>query len=47
MLVELFQESSRQSNYSLIPKFLPCILVGCLIFPAMEPAAERLLVAEF
>lgn len=47
MLVELFQESSRQYNYSLVLKSPPCILVGYFIFPVMEPAAERLLVAEF
>lgn len=42
VLVQLFQENSRQSNCSLVSKSLPCILVGYLIFPV----AERLLVAE-
>lgn len=47
MLVQLLQENSRQSNYSLVPKSPPCILVGYLIFPVVERGAERLLVAEF
>lgn len=47
MLAQLFQENSRQSNYSLVPKSPPCILVGYLIFPVVEHGAERFLLAEF
>lgn len=46
MLVQLFQENSRQNNYSLVPKSPPCILVGYLIFPVVDLAAETHLVAE-
>lgn len=47
VFVELFQENSRQSNYSLVAKSPPCIFVGYLIFPVMEPVFESLLVVEF
>lgn len=47
VFIQLFQENSRQSNYSLVAKSPPYIFIGYLIFPVMEPVFESLLVAEF